>query len=317
MDVFRCPQNALSSAFQPIGSFPDKLLVGKLRLNALKLTEDEIQAIEDCSTEDYLRSLGFSDSMLDAFFRTFYGGIFLERELQTSCRMFLFTFKMFAQGFATLPAEGMQAIPNQLANRLPSDSIRLHTPVTSVSPHCVTLRSAETLDAKTVVIATDAESAGRLVPNLPRTKVGWRSVTTLSFAAEESPLKEAIIALNGENDGLINHICVPSDVAPTYAPENRSLVSVTLLGHHESADLEESVRAELLSWFGDDAETWQHLRTHSIRKALPEQLPGKNGNEDAPFTHEGFFVCGDYCETASIEGAIRSGIRCAEAIRQH
>ena len=36
--------------------------------------------------------------MFDGFLRSFYGGIFLERELQTSSRMFEFTFKMFSRG---------------------------------------------------------------------------------------------------------------------------------------------------------------------------------------------------------------------------
>ena len=49
--------------------------------------------------------------MIDLFFRSFYGGIFLGRGLRTSSRMFEFTFKMFSRGRATLPAKGMGEIP--------------------------------------------------------------------------------------------------------------------------------------------------------------------------------------------------------------
>ncbi|MGY8691015.1 MAG: FAD-dependent oxidoreductase, partial [Verrucomicrobiales bacterium] len=98
MDVFRCPQHAISTAFQPIGSLRDKLLVGKLRLSALRLTEARISCQEDRATGAFLREYGFSEPMIDGFFRPFYGGIFLERELRTSSRMFQFTFRMFAEG---------------------------------------------------------------------------------------------------------------------------------------------------------------------------------------------------------------------------
>ena len=62
-----------------------------------------------------LRAEGFSEAMIDRFFRPFLGGAFLERELSTSSRMFEFVYRMFAQGPATLPARGMGAIPEQLA----------------------------------------------------------------------------------------------------------------------------------------------------------------------------------------------------------
>ncbi|MGY8691133.1 MAG: FAD-dependent oxidoreductase [Verrucomicrobiales bacterium] len=72
--------------------------------------------------------------------------MFLERDLRTSSQMFEFTFKMFAKGFATVPAKGMQEIPNQLAGRLPEDAIRLNTPATAVDRHGVTLASGEHIE---------------------------------------------------------------------------------------------------------------------------------------------------------------------------
>lgn len=129
MDVFRCPRYLLETAMQPIGTVWDKLLVAKLRHWVRRSSVDDIAARDDRATEDYLRDYGFSEGMIDGFFRPFYGGIFLERELRTSSRMFEFTFKMFAEGSATLPAGGMSAIPRQLAARLPRGSIRLNTRV--------------------------------------------------------------------------------------------------------------------------------------------------------------------------------------------
>ncbi|MGI9241124.1 MAG: FAD-dependent oxidoreductase, partial [Verrucomicrobiales bacterium] len=132
MDPFRSPIDLLGSAIAPVGSLRDKLLVSKLRFELNRSSIEELEERPDVSTEDRLRGFGFSEKMLDEFFRPFYGGIFLERELRTSSRMFDFTFKMFSEGFATLPADGMQAIPDQLAAALAENTIRLDAPVTSV-----------------------------------------------------------------------------------------------------------------------------------------------------------------------------------------
>ena len=314
MDVFRCPQHALSTAAQPIGTIKDKLLVGRLRLAAKRLTEKHIREQDDRTTELYLRDYGFSEEMIDVFFRAFYGGIFLERDLRTSSRMFQFTFKMFAEGFATLPAKGMQAIPNQLAERLPDDAIRLGSAVRTVDRRTVTLESGESIEADSVVMATDGETASRLVPSLTQKEVSCRSVIGMYFGASHSPLSEPIIALNGNNDGLVNNVCVLSDVSPNYAPDGKALISVSVLGDKQGDDFVDQVRKELVRWFGVPANDWQHLRSYTIRKALPEQGPTLSASEGVHQTHDGIHFCGDYLSTASIEGAIRSGLSCAVAL---
>jgi phytoene dehydrogenase-like protein len=315
MDIFRCPQHFLTTVLQPIGTIRDKLLVGRLRLRKARATVAGMGVGDDCSTEDYLRRFGFSASMIDGFFRAFYGGIFLERELRTSSRMFKFTFKMFAEGYATLPAKGMGEIPRQLCDRLPPESVRLQAPVRAVTARSVTLENGETLEADAVVVATNLETAAGLVPGVARHQRGWRSVTVLYFSAPVSPLGEAIIALNGGSSGLVNNVCVPSDVSPHYAPEGKALVSVSVLGVPGSPDLEARVLAELESWFGDQVRGWQHLKTYRIPRALPEQPPSPSGAERTGFqVHDGIHVCGDHCVSASIEGAVFSGLRAAESV---
>ncbi len=312
MDVFRTPRHFLGTALQPIGSVRDKLLVAKLRYRARHSTVEEIAARDDRSTEDFLRAFGFSEGMIDGFFRPFYGGIFLERELTTSSRMFEFTFKMFAEGSATLPAEGMSAIPRQLAARLPEGAIRLGTPVRAVDRNSIVTEDGERLRADFVVVATDGSTATSLVPGLPRKEMAWRSVTALYFSAPKSPLGEAIIALNGDTGGVVNNVCVLSDVTPAYAPAGRALVSVSVLGDPDPDGLEERVRAELADWFGGEVARWEWLRTDRIPRALPVSNP--SGKTDGYQVSEGIYVCGDHCSSASIEGALVSGTRVANAI---
>jgi phytoene dehydrogenase-like protein len=314
MDVFRDPRHLLASALAPVGSLADKLRVATLRWRISRSTLEDIATRTDLTTEAYLRRAGFSRRMIDVFFRSFYGGIFLERDLRTSSRMFEFTFQMFARGSATLPAQGMQEIPRQLANRLPAEAIRRNARVTEVQPGKIKLASGEDLEGDVVVVAVDATTAARLLPGLVPKAPDWRAVTGLYFAAERSPLREAIIALNGTGRGLINNVCVLSDVAPAYAPPGQALISISVLGAPAIPDLEMQIVAELEPWFGPEVRGWRHLRTDRIERALPEQPPVTGSLGPCFREIEGIFVCGDHLTSASIEGAIISGLRTADAL---
>src|SRR5205085_2920062 len=104
----------------------------------------------------------FSDAMIDRFFRPLCGWLFLDRELTTSSRLFRFMFRMLSDGEVALPAKGMLAIPHQLLSLLSAGTERLESQVTAVGPGRVTLQSGETIEAKAVVVATEAPEASRL-----------------------------------------------------------------------------------------------------------------------------------------------------------
>jgi phytoene dehydrogenase-like protein len=315
MDVFRKPSSFFASALGPVGSMADKLRVALLRFRALGSSEDEIASRPDRPTHALLSQFGFSKPMIDGFFRAFYGGIFLERELRTSSRMFEFTFKMFSKGNATLPALGMGEIPLQIARRLPPETIRINAVVASVNETSVGLVGGEVIPARQVVVATQATQTSLLVPDFKSQAPDWRSATNLYFSANQSPLGEAIIALNTSGEGLVNNVCVLSDVSPTYAPPGQSLISVTVLGVHADLDLPEEIQKELGTWFGGQVNDWRHLRTDLIKQALPEQLPETGPAEEPDFLRlNGIWICGDHVTSASIEGAIISGTRTAKAI---
>ena len=121
--------------------------------------------------------------------------------------------------------------------------------------------------------------------------------------------------------GCINSLCVPSDVAPGYAPAGRSLVGVTLLGipAEDDAALEQRVRYELAGWYdAPTVELWRHLRTYRIPWAQPDQTPpALEPVERAVKLDNGLYVAGDHRDTASIHGALVSGRRAARALLAH
>ena len=312
MDPFRYPKSLLAGVRAPVGSFFDKLRVALLRFRVMGSSRKKIAERPDQATDDFLKKFGFTPAMIDGFFRSFYGGIFLENELRTSSRMFEFTFKMFSEGHATLPARGMGTIPLQIAHRLPPQTIRIDSPVSSASRDRILLTSGEEIQGSRVVIATHAAQTAEIIPSFEKQAPPWRSVTNVYYSAPRSPLGEPIIALNASGRGLVNNFCVPSDVAPGYAPPGQSLISVSLLGLHREPGIPHQVQEELRSWFGEKVDAWKHLRTDVIRHALPEQLPGAAC--PGYLEHDGIYICGDHTSSASIEGAVSSGNMTAVAV---
>jgi phytoene dehydrogenase-like protein len=314
-DPIRRPRKILPSAFAPIGTLNDKLLIAKLRGDVLDAEIDEVLSAQEVTTIADLRGFGFSEKVIERFFRPFLGGIFLDPELATSSRMFRFVYRMFAQGAAAIPNAGMQAIPRQLASRLPQGSVRLNAPVEHVWSGGVRLRSEEELSAGAVVVASDPVTAGRLLPQAG-VRSTMRGVRCLYFAAPDAPIGERYLVLNGDGEGPINNLCVPSVIAPSYAPPGCHLVSVTVLHTPLSEDhLIRDVREQLIHWFGEQTNGWEYLRSYHIEHALPDQSLEHGGVAMSPVqVQPGLYVCGDHRGTASLNGAMLAGRRAADAV---
>jgi phytoene dehydrogenase-like protein len=188
--------------------------------------------------------------------------------------------------------------------------------VQHVEAGSVRLCSGEVIQASTVVVAVEGADSGRLLGDESPSLLG-QGVTCLYFAADRPPLEEPILVLNGEGRGPVNNLCVPSVMAPTYAPQGQHLVSATVLGATADDDgrLQADVRDHLASWFGPEVNRWRHLRTYSIPYALPRQIPPALAvPERSVRWRPGVYVCGDHRATASIQGAMVSGRRAAEAV---
>ena len=313
-DPLRRPLQAAAHAFSPVGSLLDKLHVLELRQQALAGEVEDVFHRAQRPTHQALRDVGFSEEMVDRFFRPFFGGIFLERGLSTSSRMMEFVFRMFATGAAAVPARGMGALPAQLAAKLPAGTVRLSTPVEEVWGHRVRLVSGEYEECDAVVVAADGPRAEELLPGLPPREMN--AVRCLYFAASEPPVRGPHLVLNGEGRGPVNNLAVLSEVAPGYAPAGQALVSVSVVDPSaETRDLETRVREQLTQWFGAGVAGWRHLRTYVLPQALPAQPPAFFEGHPRPVRiSPGLYVCGDYREHGSIEGAMVSGRRAAQAL---
>src|SRR5258708_22541233 len=304
VDPWRTPGawgEALRSDF---GGFFDKLRILRLRS---RLRDSSIEQIFKCaerSTKDALVAAGFSDEFIHRFFRPFFGGIFLDGELKSSSRMFEFVFKMLSEGDTAVPACGMGAIPAQLAALLPPSAVRLNTPAESLHENGLTLHGGESLRARAFVVSADAPAAAHLVGEA---EPASRSVSCFYYSADEPPVPRPLLVLNGDGAGPVNNFAVMSQVAPSYAPPGKSLVSVTVLGTQQLTDQQLSgfVIAQMKNWFAPVASSWRYLRGYRIPQPHPQQYPGPLEPPQRPVrVRPGVYVCGDHRDNASIHGAM-------------
>ncbi len=344
-DPFKDPSALLAAVFSNISSISDKMRIAYLRQKLMATTVEEIfsqtdKTILQALQEDY----GFSATIIHRFFRPFFGGITLDNTLSGSRRMFDFVYKMMAEGLVTLPARGMSEIPNQLAAKLPSHTVRLSSRVASidVARSQVVLASGVTFQARSIVLATSGPDAHRLFPRVPLPSS--QMATCLYFAAPIAPIKEPLLMLNG-TAGPINNLAVLTNVSKAYGPPGQHLISVTTVGGPGSGDAAEAkqggdgatpfdgtaeadligaVKVQMQSWFGTEVEQWRHLRSYRIAHAQPNQCPPwlqpasrpiKLSAEGSTAEANNIYVCGDHRENASINGALRSGRLVAEALK--
>ena len=113
-----------------------------------------------------------------------------------------------------------------------------------------------------------------------------------------------------------------SAVAPTYAPAGKHLLSVSLVGawaDTPDAELVERVTDDVARWFGEGySGGLEFLRLYRIPFAQPNQEPPTDAAQDVRVgpAEAPLYVCGDHRGTASLEGAMVSGRRAAEAVLQ-
>ena len=308
-DPFRQPSTTLSTMTAPIGSVFDKARIGLLRRRLRSVHPVRLLQGPDGSTRDALTDAGFSDKIIERFFRPLVGGIQLDPELADSRRMFDIIFRMLADGDSAVPAAGMQAIPDQLAAQLPAGCIHLGARVASTSTASVMLDDGDEIRAAAVVVATEGPIAAQLL-GLP--DVESKSVGAVYFAAREAPIDSKFVVLDGSGRGPVLNVAVMSNVAPTYAPDGRHLVVAAMPGH-TGANIEADARAQLRNWWGPAVDSWEHVRTYRIAHGQPRQRVPFDPKRPVRLD-DGRFVCGDHRDTASTQGAMFSGRRCGLAV---
>ena len=294
--------------FSSIGSVSDKIKI--LQLNSFLKKKDlkKIFTTPEKTTLHYLQDFGFSDKIIQQFFKPFFSGIFLEPNLETSSRMFEFVYKMFGNGFAAIPKNGMQAIPNQLFNSLSNTKIQFETRVKEVKNNTLILADDSKIETHFTIIATEASS---LISNLTNQEIAWKSCDTLYFECKNNILKKPIIGLIADENSLINNIFYHTSVA-TSTKNKKELVSVTVVKNHELSEekLIEKIENELENFCGIKNTTF--LKRYEIKKALPKlsNLQYKLSHTETQL-NSSVFLAGDILLNGSLNAAMIAGEKAA------
>lgn len=263
-DPFRTKNILWATVFSDIGSVKDKYLIFKLKRFVDRHSIDEIFELENTTSIKFLENFGFSERIIDRFFKPFFGGIFLERDLTTSSRMLLFVFKMFSEGNAAIPQGGIGELASKLAASLTDVSFHYNSEVKKVKDETIYLKegSQESFD---YVINT--------IPNYNNQsdETSWQDCYCFYFEHTTPRIIDtARIGLNANLNRFINNVFYPSSFEKPSAKEGRELISVTVLNSNGLTENEliKRVEAELNADFDIDAMNF--IKLYHIPYALPK-----------------------------------------------
>ncbi len=282
-----------------IGSLTDKVKVLALSRRLKKKSLGAIFDSPETSTLEYLRSQGFSEKIIDRFFRPFFSGIFLEPELRTSSRMFEFVYKMFGEGYATIPEQGIGAISKQLKKKLKTTQFQFGQEVKQVTNERITLGNGQELIHNGVIITANASA---LVSNMNDQAVQWKSCTCLYFEVERTNIPEGTIALVADKGKLSNNLYAYKDAS------GKQLLSVTTLKHagKTNEELTQAIEAEVKEYCGINR--IKHIANFRISEALPDltHLKMTTAPSESQLTDH-IFLAGDVLFNGSLNAAMESG----------
>jgi phytoene dehydrogenase-like protein len=345
---FTFSTNPLAFARFPLMTAADKARLGVLGATLLATSIADIwNDTEDEPTEAYLRRFGFSVEAIEQFFRPFFAGILLNAALDTSSKDFRFIYKMLASGETVTTRDGLGAIPEAIATaiRARGGTIRTGVKVEALLPsspdgapavQLTTAAGTEQMTGSAVVLAASAPQSRDLLKEidgavaariptkgLPSTTVAWHLPRALY---PEKKILVNVDALSGKRrletgfhlaaqitnathpDGSRNgHLLIVASIAEACADE-----------HYRTETLPREALATIGKWFPRsgierDAEL---VVTHYTEFGQFAQPPGTREQLPTNLTQNPRLVlAGEYTEHSSIEGAVVSGMRAAEIVR--
>lgn len=311
-DPFREKNAILPAILSPHAGFKDLWLTYKLKRSLGKADLQNMFAHYKQTTADFLNEYGFSQTCINRFFKPFYAGIFLEKELSTPAAMFAFVFSMFDRGYAALPQGGMCALPQKMYTTLPAEKVLFGHSVQQIEPGAVVTGGHLRINAPYILLAT-----GTAVMNQTGRPewTGNHNSAVFYYSVDSDLGLGRFIALNSAGEGRVNLISIPSNVQDSYAPQGKKLLSVSLwpgLTAHENEAKDILREVEQLTGQSVNAE---FLQCFNVSAALPGlsnmQYEPQIGNP-AP----GIWCGGDFSGYPSLNAALRAGTLLAQRVLQ-
>jgi phytoene dehydrogenase-like protein len=304
------PTRLPALATSGVAGLRGKATLAAYAAQTVALSPSVLRRREDVPGPDAWRKAGIPEQAVRDVLVPFLSGVVLERDITTSRRFLDLMMRMFARGRSAVPAGGMQRIPEQLAARLGPGRVHLGSPVSEVHPKGAVV-AGQDVAAGTVVVATDARTAARLVPELGEVPAP-RGVTTYYHAADPWPGQSGTLVVDADGSGVANSVVITA-AAPEYSTDGRSLVATSVV-HDDDAQVpdEHDVRRVLAGLHERDTGDWELVATYDLPQALPAMTAPHPFRK--PLRVGGVVVAGDHRDTSSIQGALVSGRRAADVV---
>lgn len=251
------------------------------------------------TTQELIESYSFSNRFKNEFLIPFFQGVFLQETLSQPASLFFYYLHQFLYGNAAIPAEGMQAISDQMAASLPADNLQLNQEISAISPTTITLESGEIIEGEAVILAVDLPVAAKILGVQTPETLGSR---TFYFSAKKTAVEHALLRLVGE-EHLLHYTCL-TDVNPELAPTGKALYSATSLHNSTEKEVKEALEKQLPG----------HKLTFIHSFDIPHSLQKVDDYEAIKRAANGIVLAGDYLEFPSLQGALSSGRKAAEEI---
>lgn len=314
----------------------DAARIAKLAVRAGIGGARELDGGHDQSALEMFREAGIGATAIDGVLRPLLGSMLLDRSLDADAGYVRFLLGMMARGPAVLPVDGIGMIVDRAVTALTTvgGMIWTDTNVARIDigddgrATGVTLEDGRTINAGSVIVATSADAARRLLAGvddltaarLPSQPAGCVSA---SFALETPLYRDATVLLNGaEADGTdrLDLICQTSNVTRPGSPGPHILVA----------------QSATLGWSSVDPDRYAHGALARLRELIPGYdwdrsarlidatdhptalyriPPGVRENLPGPRTMiRNLVIAGDTTTHPSLEGAIGSGMRAAQIV---
>lgn len=269
----------------PLGSFREKLafltFMGSRKLQGKNLEE----ALLDEGTLNLYHNL----------LKPFLTGVFLTSPNQIDANYGQEIIKSFIIGESGLPIAGVGVLAEAIAARI--ENIHLNSPITDL----------EQFKGRPIVVATDNHTASALLG--VKIKTTFARSFTWYHSIPEGLIASKRLRVTSTQSPIVNSIAI-SNLMPTYAPIDRTLVSTTTL-----EDLDEaSIKTHLSRFWNIDSELFELMKCYEIKNALPIFSPAHSGRALSAKVSDGIYRAGDYLTAASQNGALFSGRLAAQEL---
>ena len=253
------------------------------------------------SVASQLQPLG---KVYDRVLRPFLTGVFLCDPSLVEASVGKELIQSFVTGRPGLPANGAGALAASLAAQV--KDLRLEVQVEAIKKNSL-ITNIGKLNFDSLIIATDATTAAQILDfDDVAPTVGC---TTWYHVADSAPTDNAYLLLDGAQAGPVVNSLVISNLMDSYAPVGKHLISTTTIQRASESE----VRRHLSAMWATSTQNWELLAKYEIPSALPLAQVGKRLANNVRISAN-IFLAGDWRESPSQNGALKSGRRAAETL---